>query len=405
MPSITGNIADATDETFPPGRLLVTLESSDAVADGTVTGGIRFLPPHTVTVDSNGDVSATDIPATVGTAPLYRLTLEGRAGNGQSRKVTLGWFELTSDRTLAWIKDNTFTPAVLSPQALSDIEAAAALGATNDTATASFINDSGSATTAALDAALAVPLDDPDDARGDAMLVHDAGTKLVTIRGAIRNDGDGSDNNNFWRPIIDADHQCDVGVASITTGTANVNINFTRNLGKRVSCAVTADETMVANGFRVGASFSSGMLQLTFARHRVLSDELTWNGSAWVWAQGGRFTVDSDSSGVLTIGHAPLKGRAIMLFARTGASASYTPVVTADGGATSLSTSFKFGFRNSAGTLITSRAAGDANNLRCLVVRQWEGSVNPQTDLTTADYPLHNVWFEATAHLLNDDAS
>lgn len=154
MPSITGNIADATEEVFPSGKLLVTLEASDAVAPGT-GGGIRFLPPKTLTVDGSGNVSSTDIPATTGGAPLYRLTIEGRSGNGEKRAVRMGWFELTADRTLDWIRQNTITPALITPEVVANIEAAAALGATNDTATASFINNPASATATALTATVA----------------------------------------------------------------------------------------------------------------------------------------------------------------------------------------------------------------------------------------------------------
>lgn len=264
-----------------------------------------------------------------------------------------------------------------------------------------------SATATALSATIATPLNDPDDARGAAMIVHDAGAKLVTIRGAIRNSGAGATNDDFWLPIVDGNHQCDVGVTSITTGAANININFNRDLGKRVSCAVTPDNDMVAAGFRVGASFSSAMLQLTLKRVFTLTDELTWDGAAWTWAQGGRFVVASDSGGTLTITHEAIKGRGMSLTPRAGSGgvpANYLPVLSNASGATTSTTEFKIKFLDFAGAAVTARTAAEADNLCAVVSRTWEGAVNPQTDLTDDTIPLHNIWFEATAHLTDDDA-
>ncbi|MDR7253684.1 hypothetical protein J2X46_002674 [Nocardioides sp. BE266] len=66
------------------------------------------------------------------------------------RGITTKWFPLTADRDLEWVVDNYVDVVAITPEVAANVGAAAALGATNDTATASFVANPASATTAAL---------------------------------------------------------------------------------------------------------------------------------------------------------------------------------------------------------------------------------------------------------------
>jgi hypothetical protein len=151
--AITGDVATlvGVDHTAGDPAALWVEASQPIILDGT-TG--RLGGTVRVDLEDDGTFAQADLPETVaGVAPLYRLRVDSRSLRlaGNPRGITTNWFPLTADRDLAWIIANYVDTVLVSAELAADIQAAAALGATNDTATASFVNDSGSSTRGALD--------------------------------------------------------------------------------------------------------------------------------------------------------------------------------------------------------------------------------------------------------------
>lgn len=152
MPTISGDIATLQGSDHTPGDpVALYVECSQPIlVDGTTgrTGGKLPIP-----VAADGTFTVTGLPASVGDIPLYRLQLDSRTLRLQGLRagITSGWFPLTTDRDLTWIVANYVPVTAITATIASNVAAAAALGATNDTATASFVN-SASATRTALDA-------------------------------------------------------------------------------------------------------------------------------------------------------------------------------------------------------------------------------------------------------------
>lgn len=153
MPTISGDIAtlQGSDHTNGDPVALYVECSQPILVDGATgrTGGRLRIP-----VSSDGTFSMTGLPASVGGVPLYRLQLDSRALRLQGLRagITSGWFPLTVDRDLTWIVANYVEVTTISAATAVNVAAAAALGATNDTASASFVGNPGSATRAALEA-------------------------------------------------------------------------------------------------------------------------------------------------------------------------------------------------------------------------------------------------------------
>lgn len=135
------------------------VQSNIMPGDGLLdtTGEVLMLGAEAVKVDRGTgawsvglvDTDATDLNVGAGVL-LYELVVHYYdAGARDERVYTSGWFELTSDTDFAKLDLDVSVTAV-TPALASQIGAAAALGATNDTATASFVNNPASATRAAL---------------------------------------------------------------------------------------------------------------------------------------------------------------------------------------------------------------------------------------------------------------
>lgn len=133
MPTITGNITDLTGAPFSTRGVRLALECSDRlIPDGT---GGRLAAQVQASIDEAGDFTFTDVQATVGGAPLYRLSVQGHRG-GPGASTSTGWFELTTDRDLGWIIANSVQPSMVTPDLVQNVadNAAAVLAvvATND---------------------------------------------------------------------------------------------------------------------------------------------------------------------------------------------------------------------------------------------------------------------------------
>ena len=153
MPTLSGDVATLLGGDYSPGDpVALWVESSmPFTVDGTTTEvGGRYR----VTVAGDGTFSVAGLPTSVADVPLYRITIDARSLRAQNKKngETTGWFPLTVDRNLTWVVANYVTAEVISAATATNIAAAAALGATTDSAVASFINNAASATRVAGDA-------------------------------------------------------------------------------------------------------------------------------------------------------------------------------------------------------------------------------------------------------------
>lgn len=154
--SISGSVSTLLGDDYTAGEpVALWVEPSQPIimdgATGRVGGRIR------VPVAADGTFQLDELPATAsGTSPLYRLIVDAitlrRAGKFQGE--TTGWFPLEANRDLTWIVTNYVPLVGITAQTQANIAAAVALGATNNTATASFIGTAG-ATQTALDARIA----------------------------------------------------------------------------------------------------------------------------------------------------------------------------------------------------------------------------------------------------------
>lgn len=152
--AISGDVATLLGGEHTPGDpAALWLESSQpilAVDDEGRLGGRLRIPLAT-----DGTFTLPGIPETIaGAAPLYRLVVDSLSLRlaGSRGGITTGWFPLTTNRDLTWIVANYVETTVITPAIAANIAAAAALGATNNTATASYVTGAGPTKTA-LDAA------------------------------------------------------------------------------------------------------------------------------------------------------------------------------------------------------------------------------------------------------------
>lgn len=152
--AISGDVATLAGDDHTAGDpAALWVESSAPILVDSTTG--RVGGRLRVTLEVDGTFEQTSLPETVGgVSPLYRLVVDTlslrRAGH--KRGITTNWFPLTTNRDLTWVIENYVETTLITTQVAANIAAAAALGATNDTATASYVTDPDSATTTALEA-------------------------------------------------------------------------------------------------------------------------------------------------------------------------------------------------------------------------------------------------------------
>lgn len=150
MPTISGDVSTLLGEDHTAGDpvALWLLASQPILTDSGTgrTGGKIRIP-----VASNGTFSVAGLPATSGGFPTYQLQVDSLSLRRarQTQGYTTPSFPLTTDRDLTWIVDNYVPVTVVTTQVYADVQAAAALGATNDTATGSYLANPASATRAA----------------------------------------------------------------------------------------------------------------------------------------------------------------------------------------------------------------------------------------------------------------
>lgn len=188
--AITGDIATLLGSEHTAGDpAALWLEASQPIlvvdSEGRTGGKVR------IPLAADGTFTMPGLPESVGGAvPLYRLHVDSLSLRlaGKRKGMVTGWFPLTANRDLTWIVTNYVEVTAITPEVAANVAAAAALGATNDTATASFVNDPGSATAGALstayEAQAAAPSGGDDRATLNALLAANVGKVVRLQRGA-----------------------------------------------------------------------------------------------------------------------------------------------------------------------------------------------------------------------------
>lgn len=147
--SLTGNLADLIGTDLTPDKIVLYLSpSADVFTDGATEVRVGDIAAD---VADDGAFTIAGIPDSTTTLISYKAIVRWQsADGGRPAGMTSDWFNVTANTTLAakWEESVILTP--VDATVVANIEAAAALGATNDTATASFVNNAASATSAAL---------------------------------------------------------------------------------------------------------------------------------------------------------------------------------------------------------------------------------------------------------------
>lgn len=184
--TLTGDLANFIGADYDPSKseVRIVLEASDPIT----TDGIGSVRVGDVegSIAADGTFSFTGVPATTSGAPVYRVVITWQdAGSRRQRQLAIGWFSMTANADLAAKVLDTFTPTVITPTVAANIEAAAALGATNDTATASYVNDPASATSAALKASYVKVTEEPPNPHRYGAIADGTPRPLSTIYGSL----------------------------------------------------------------------------------------------------------------------------------------------------------------------------------------------------------------------------
>ncbi|MFS0905824.1 hypothetical protein AB3N02_22635 [Priestia aryabhattai] len=204
------------------------------------------------------------------------------------------------------------------------------------------------------------------------------GKKYKIVAGVIRNDGTG------WKPIIDANHQGDLNVGSVTNDNSAITVNFSgATVKKIIGFVAVPDETYAWRGVTFGSSVGKTSAIIYPVRNgRSIGGYISYDGTNWVVATGatGNIAVTGFNTGTgeLTVTHDDMGDAHVMsVSGRDGSRPSL-------GSSNQTTTVIKF--YDASGTIITtpttalkvflSRGAG---------VRQ----LNPNT-LTEAS---GNIWF------------
>lgn len=180
--AISGDVATLLGDDHTAGDpAALWIESSARILVDSTTG--RVGGRLRVTLGDDGTFEQDGLPETVsGATPLYRLVVDSLSlrRSGLRRGITTNWFPLETDRDLTWIIANYVEVTPITTEIATQVAAAAALGATNDSATASFINDSGSDTRTAFDTRAATV--------ADTQIVANADRKTRLIVGSTNSD-------------------------------------------------------------------------------------------------------------------------------------------------------------------------------------------------------------------------
>jgi hypothetical protein len=206
------------------------------------------------------------------------------------------------------------------------------------------------------------------------------GKKYKIVSGAIRNTGAG------WGPIIDADHQADLNVTSVSNDAAAITVDFSGIGAKKIIGFVAVpDETYAWRGVTFGSSVTKTKAVIYPVRNgRSIGGYISYDGTNWVVATGftGNIAVAANAfdtaTGELTVTHDDMGDSHIMsVTGRDGARPSL---------GSSNQNSTKIKFYDAAGAVIKT----PSTDMKVFLSRgAGPRQLNPNTLTETSG----NVWF------------
>lgn len=215
----------------------------------------------------------------------------------------------------------------------------------------------------------------------DGVVKSATGKDLRVVAGVIRNAG----SPDYWQPISDTPH-APVNVDSVLTTNEQITIDYsTLGATKVVSFIIVPDEALAKIGIVAGASvgLTSTIVQLT--QTRPYADYVSYNGSAWVSANGV-FTLSYNSTtGSLTCTH-PLIPTASGTDIYDVSIAGRGDLIASSNGASETAALVRW--HSYSGTLQTTAATTQ----KAFVSHGASGPLDPQR-LDTTSHPGSNLWF------------
>lgn len=218
---------------------------------------------------------------------------------------------------------------------------------------------------------------------------HDRHVRLLA--GVIRNYNDGLG----WRLIDDGLHPA-IGITDVDSlsNTAQIRVNYpdlfsdiagTPRTGTLIA---VPDETLAQAGFFCGASVAPSFADIKLGRNGALADYLSYDGAAWVWASGGRFTVSDQTSNTLTITHDAVISAEKDAIGLTRRGNGPIPVISPDSGYGS-TTNFKIDWLDpTTGQKLTTPTTA----MKAAISRSHIGIPVVPGDVHIGVYPFSNIW-------------
>lgn len=206
------------------------------------------------------------------------------------------------------------------------------------------------------------------------------GKKYKIVSGAIRNTGSG------WGPIVDATHQADLNVNSVTNDATAITVDFAGiNAKKIIGFVAVPDETYAWRGITFGSSVTKTQAIIYPVRNgRSIGGYISFDGTNWVVATGftGNISIPANAfdtaTGELLVNHDDMGDSHIMsVTGRDGARPSL---------GSSNQTSTKIKFYDTAGAVIKT----PSTDMKVFLSRgAGPRQLNPNTLTETSG----NIWF------------
>ena len=225
------------------------------------------------------------------------------------------------------------------------------------------------------------------------------GWRQRSFGGAIRNLGSAG---GYWQPISDGAHW-PWGIDRVETTTVGIDIyyQFDLEVAGIGTVIVSPDETLSSEGWKAGASVEREKCTLKLSRHKTISDQITWNGTAWTVTAKSGFTSatwSTSGGGQLVLQHEKMFGHGYSVTTR-GREAD--AVISTSGASNpQIETRIQL-FNPTTGAQIATTAEIPAN-LRVYVSRMDSfpgGSINPQSAPDQTELPNSNLWLFGVHHV------
>lgn len=227
-----------------------------------------------------------------------------------------------------------------------------------------------------------------EDYLAGAVVRGQTGRKYVALGAVIRNDGAG------FYALDDAGHRAS-WIDSIVTTATYIRVNYAAAAAtKAVTFIAANDEKFAREGLFLGTSVNLASTDIFIYRQaQPIADYVYYDGTNWATSKD-RFTFGptafNTSTGVLTLGHAPITSSETVAASATARGARFGVTVEA---CTTTTTQIAFRTASATGPNYFPAALTPDVNMKAYVQvgGGFQVSVNPQ-DLTTTTYPGSNLW-------------